>query len=455
MDARLPRNGLPPSAVKLALFALSGLLTLAACERPKEQAPARPILQNQGELPGLLARNDSSYRWERAGRSEAGGVAVEEIRLTSQTWQGIPWRHKLQVFRAPNAEHPEFCLLYNTGDSNAGETALGAVMATLSGCTVAVLNDVPNQPLFGDRREDALIAYTWGRFFETGDPEWVLNVPMTRSVLRAMDAIQAAGSEAGGAPVTGFCVTGASKRGWTSWLAGASGDPRVKAIAPMVFDMLNIPSQVPHQIETLGKPSEMIADYTNAGLINQLDTPQGRRVVGIVDPYVYRDRITMPKLIVLGTNDRYWSTDALNLYWNGLKGEKSVLYLPNSGHGLNDRERLGASLAAFARMAAAGKPLPRLGLRALREAGGTRLFVTSDVAPKGVRVFRAAAPGRDFRDSRWTSGPMERSSRESAWVMDLTAPGSGYAAAYAEAEYVVDGSPLYLSTPMTIQGAEE
>src|SRR6185295_17598364 len=55
---------------------------------------------------------------------------------------------------------------------------------------------------------------------------------------------------------------------------------------------------------------------------------------------------TLPKLLILGTNDRYWAQDALNLYWDGLKGPKWVLYTPNSGHGLEDRERVFRSEAA-------------------------------------------------------------------------------------------------------------
>ena len=48
---------------------------------------------------------------------------------------------------------------------------------------------IPNQPLvFADmkgwgRGEDALIAYTWDKFYRTGDEEWPARLPMTKAVV--------------------------------------------------------------------------------------------------------------------------------------------------------------------------------------------------------------------------------------------------------------------------------
>ena len=66
----------------------------------------------------------------------------------------------------------------------------------------------------------------------------------------------------------------------------------------------------------------------------------------IVDPWEFRQRLTQPKLVILGTNDRYWPLDACDLYWNDLQGEKHLIYVPNNGHGLPDRARLIAGINA-------------------------------------------------------------------------------------------------------------
>lgn len=111
------------------------------------------------------------------------------------------------------------------------------------------LRNVPNEPIVftGEaaqkkRVEDALIAYTWSHWTNnTAEFDWLLRMPMTKSAIKAMDALQDwSRNTTGITPITRFIVAGASKRGWTTWMVGAMNDPRVVAIAPIVAPVANL-----------------------------------------------------------------------------------------------------------------------------------------------------------------------------------------------------------------------
>jgi PhoPQ-activated pathogenicity-related protein len=408
----------------------------------------------RADLDAFFRKPEPAYRWEKRGEQEVDGCKIYDLHLVSQVWQGITWEHRIQIFRPAALQHPEFCTIYNTGGSGSdANTQQGIRLAKASGAVYAILFNIPNQPLYGGLTEDRLIVYTWQKFMETGDESWPLHFPMAKAVLKSMDAIQAFTKEAGFPPITGFLINGGSKRGWTTWLAGASRDPRIKAIAPMVIDVLNLPKQGPHQLEAYGKYSEQVGDYTAGGIQEALNSPKGQRLVALEDPYSYRDRLTLPKLLILGTNDRYWSQDALNLYWGDLKGPKWVLYVPNSGHGLEDRERVFATLSAFIRMVASHGRWPKMQWSYKATGDGAELQLRSDPAPKEARLFHNQAPTQDFRDARWSYEPVTASGKSVA--AHWPAPAQGYAAVFGEAVYDLDGRPFTLSTQMRILGGQK
>ena len=80
-----------------------------------------------------------------------------------------------------------------------------------------------------------------------------------------MDAISELVAREWRMPVKRFFVTGASKRGWTSWLAGAA-DPRVVGVVPVVFDNLNFAAQMKNQKAIWNEYSAEIGDYTARSL---------------------------------------------------------------------------------------------------------------------------------------------------------------------------------------------
>jgi PhoPQ-activated pathogenicity-related protein len=250
-------------------LALSALLLVFALPAVAADKPPTALADYVGKA-------DKSFAWKLKEKTEVNGNIVYLLSLTSQTWHEIEWTHDLQVFVPKGAKPQATMVLWNQGGSASPTSAvLGLAIAEKVGAPVAFLYGVPKQPLYKDAKtgkltttppnpkddkqgrlvEDALIAETFLRYLETKDETWPLLFPMVKSVVRAMDALQAFATEEWRADVKQFVITGASKRGWTSWLSAASGDKRVKAIAPLVIDTLDFPVQMKNQVEAFGKPS--------------------------------------------------------------------------------------------------------------------------------------------------------------------------------------------------------
>jgi PhoPQ-activated pathogenicity-related protein len=412
----------------------------------------------RADLLGYVKKPDAAFRWEVRQRMSSSQGTIYDLHLVSQVWQGIQWEHQLQVYQPRDVAPNSTLLLWNTGGNAKPESMkLAMDLAGRIQAPVAFLYNIPNQPLLGDKTEDALIAETFVRYLNTRDENWPLLFPMVKSVVRAMDALQAFSEQEWKKKAEKFIVTGASKRGWTSWLTGAA-DSRVTAIAPFVIDTLNMKKQNVHQREAFGTYSEEIDDYTKRGLVPMPETREANRLWSMVDPYFYRDRLAMPKLLVNGNNDPYWTADALNLYWDGLKGPKWVTYVPNAGHNLQehhadghkDNERAIGALAAFARAQITGQSLPRLKWQHSGDNGSMRLTVEADPPPSGARLWQALAPTQDFRRSPWTEHPVKIDG--GTIVGEAAAPAEGYSVFYIELDYSLDGLPYHLSTQVRVAG---
>ena len=311
----------------------------------------------------FIRRQDSATTWSRSSGD------LNELRLISQSWQGQDWRHRLLLIRPAELIHSDTCLLEITGDdAGAPDLELGRALAESSGMLVAILFDVPNQPIEG-RIEDDLIAHTFEQFLASGDPEDILLFPMTKSVFAALDAIQASECQ-----IRNFVLTGASKRGWTTWLAGLAGDPRIIGIAPRVFDNLSFAAQLEKQVRDWGGYSPEIVDYTGRGLQDFVQVNGGEALISLVDPFARIAELRVPVLIVSGSNDAYWTVDAINVFWDDIPTAKSLLIVPNVGHHLGDHTKWVPTIGAFARAVSAGESLPELGVAASASRRVTRQY---------------------------------------------------------------------------------
>ncbi len=362
---------------------------------------ATPETLVAGALDEYVHRSDSSFAWEKKASQEHGRFIETAISLTSQTWRDHRWTHELLVVEPAEPRNTDIAFLLITGDGDPAKYAdLLRRLSGEAGAVAAALNRMPNQPLYDGRKEDALIAHTFKKYLETGDESWPLLFPMAKSAVRAMDALQAFERDARKREVKRFVVSGASKRGWTTWLAGAV-DPRVKGIAPMVIDMPNMKRQLDWAQRAWGAQSSSIHDYTELKLHERMDQPGMIKLRASVDPYSYRARFTMPKLILLGTNDPYWVVDSLRHYWAELPEPKLIHQTPNAGHGLNGGKAAIPTLSMFFQRIADGEQLPALSWNYEAGHDGLKMKVSTSEPIVAARHWNADAEKRDFRSGQW------------------------------------------------------
>lgn len=404
---------------------------------------------------------DPSYGVSEIATWREGKLAFIEARLSSQMFRGVQWQHVLTMVRPDDAVESEHAILAVVSGRNdqipakhpyasPRDLARMRALANAAQLTVACIQEVPNQPLFDGLVEDQIIAHTFAQFFQTGDDSWPLLLPMTKSVVKAMDAVSSLAKSIWKKPVQRYTVTGESKRAWTSWLTAAV-DPRVVGLVPLVFDIVNFRPQLQHQKDSWGRYSDEIGDYSERSLPAMLETPRGLKLVETVDPYSYKSRLQQKKLIVHATNDPYWPIDAARHFVDDLLGDTYQLYAPNEDHDIKDRRAVDEDRAAIA-LAAAGKlVLPKLETKitdAAAPGNPLRIASRSDVKPRRARVWRAEAPTRDLRQAAWTVSDEPTSAKE--MHVTIRAPTTGFAAAYLELTYDLDGHPFTVTSSAAV-----
>ena len=402
-----------------------------------------PVTPNNA-LKAYLNNGDKSFKWEVQDQLKADGVTLYRIIFTSQTWKDLVWKHELTVMVPDNLKYKD-ALLFITGGSvkngepnihkwDKGEIKTFSQIAIANKAITAIIWQVPNQPIFGGKTEDEIISYTFHNFQEDHDYTWPLLFPMTKSAIRAMDAIQEFAQKELKTKVKEFVVSGASKRGWTTWLTGAS-DPRVKAIGPMVIDMLNMTVNIPYHKTAWGEYSIQIEDYVKLGVAQQVGSTEGNALVQMVDPYSYRKALTMPKMIFNGTNDEYWPVDAMKNYIDSIPGDNHLCYVPNAGHGLGDKTTALTTLSAFFGEAITGNKHPECDYTVAQNNGEVTITIKADAKILDDAVlWSATSDDRDIRDNKWSEKSLgEKGKKEFSVTVKL--PESGYEAFYIDLKY--------------------
>jgi len=404
-------------------------------------------------LDSYLNNGDKSFKWELKETFSEGNNTFYNILLTSQKWRALTWTHQLTVIVPKDNQHDD-ALLFITGGSNKDELPnwnsknddklyplLGAV-ANTNHAIVALLKQTPNQPFFGDLTEDALISYTLHEFKKDKDYSWPLLFPMVKSAVRAMDVVQEFSKRKLNHTVNKFVVSGASKRGWTTWLTGAS-DKRVQAIAPMVIDILNMPVSFDYQIKSWGDYSIQIEDYVKLGIPQSSTSSDGKAITTMIDPYSYRAKLTMPKMIFMGTNDEYWVVDNIKNYLKDIPGNNMLHYVPNAGHDLGGGKQAFEALSAFFGSTINKTPYTICDWKQSSDKKGVNLDIkaTPD-ALVDVILWSADSKDQDLRDDKWTSKSLGIKNKSKIKVSE-TYPASGFRAFYVDLKYKTANGDTY------------
>ena len=428
---------------------------------------ASPAFGRPTALDRYVAAADPSYRNHLVETFPGGGHAAYLFELTSQRWRDEAevdrplWKHWLTMV-VPQEIAADSALLVVGGGSNSRErpariNPLLTMAATATRSVTAELRMVPNQPLtfageIEPRAEDAIIAYSWDKYLRTGDEFWPLRLPMTKSVIRAMDLITAfcRNLRAGEIEVSRFVLAGASKRGWTAW-ATAAVDRRVAAVVPLVIDLLNIEASFEHHYRAYGFWAPAIAAYQASGIMRWAGSRELAGLLAIEDPFAYRDRLTMPKFIINSAGDQYFLPDSSKFYFDALVGEKYLRYVPNTDHSLKGSDA-GESAFAFYEAIAAGRPRPKFAWRF--EPDGS-IAVDTETRPISAVLWQAANPNaRDFRfeaiGPAYCPSPLAACG-EGKYRARVPEPTHGWAAYFVELSFASGGHfPFKFTTAVRI-----
>jgi PhoPQ-activated pathogenicity-related protein len=436
---------------------------LAACNR---QEPAGSPAKDPFPLKAYVETEDKAFRYEIKETIKGETWTEYRVYLVSGSWlteQDVDeprWWHWLTMVVPDELKESE--ALMHIGGGWRGDTIPiaareGMIQAALNtGSVISHISNIPFQPIdfsgdtLGGVFEDDLIAFAWLQFLQHGATEdmqvWLPRFPMTRAVVRAMDVVQEICASRH-KTVDGFFVTGASKRGWTTWDVAAV-DERVIAAAPVVIDLLNLIPSFQHHWQCCGEWAPAITPYVKLGIMDWIETDEFQAMLELVEPYEFLDRLTMPKLLINATGDEFFVTDSWKFYWDDLQGDNYLQYVPNAGHGLHG-SYLPENLVSFYQHIITGEEIPEFDW----DIRNDTIFARVDPADKyQIRLWEAVNPSaRDFKiyvtgGDAWQMKPLEVH-EDGLYAIPVSPPETGFRGALLEVVFQPDSEfPLTLTS---------
>lgn len=467
------RSNIKDLYIRLSLlWVLTILLGLSACNDTKTPVDQELFEIKESLLDQYVYKPDPNYHYEITYQGKKEGYTFYVLKMISQHWlteeevDEPEWWHWVSVVIPESVKHSTGMMWIGGGakDDELPEKPGDIILqsALLTNSITAEIQNIPNQALtfkndpYGPRFEDELIAYGWRKFLEGGakdeDAIWLARLPMTKAVVRAMDAVSELVSTEMNEPLDQYLVSGASKRGWTTWTTAAVDD-RVIAIVPIVIDLLNVVPSFDHHWRNYGFWAPAVGNYVEEGIMGWIHTPEFKRMLEITEPYSYIDRFDIPKLLINASGDQFFQPDSWEFYWDDLIGEKYIRYVPNTGHSLEESDAL-ETLISYYQYILSKSERPKFNWRI----NGSKVHITTDSVypPSEIKLWRATSneTPRDFRidviGKAWIDSTLTIRT-DGNYEIDLAVPNMGWKAYFVELTYEQDSKlPLKLTSGVTI-----
>lgn len=427
-----------------------------SCQTPTAEVESRTEERSATILKDYVHAEDPTFRYEIIHSVEGDGFDFYVAKMYSQHWlrneivNETEWWHYVSMVIPRETPHKTGMLWIGGGSKNSKmpekPDPLIYEASIRTNSIVAQIHNVPFQPLvfandtFGERYEDAIIAYGWRKFMEGGakdeDAIWLARLPMTKAVKLAMDVVSEISESRHGKILDKYVVAGASKRGWTTWTTAAVDD-RVVGMVPVVIDLLNIVPSFQHHWRNYGFWAPAVDNYVQEGIMDWQGSKEYDRLLEITEPYSYlEDYKDIPKLLINAAGDQFFLPDSWKFYWDELEGEKHIQYVPNYGHDLSESDAF-PNLIAFYASILNEVPRPIYSW----EVNGNSIDIITDPNQKPVSIKLWSATNEESRDFRidvlgpkWTSSEI-LINESGKYEVELKEPAKGYTGYFVEITY--------------------
>jgi len=152
----------------------------------------------------------------------------------------------------------------------------------------------------------------------------------------------------------------------------------------------------------------------------------------IEEPYQYRSRLTMPKLLLNASGDQFFLPDSSQFYFRDLPGTNYLRYVPNADHSLKGSDAY-ETILAFYNALINRTELPRFSWKV--QPNGS-IDVVAATQPSEVKLWQATNPeARDFRletfGPKWENSTL-KASADGRYVGSVPKPAKGWTAYFVE-----------------------